>query len=155
MVLSKGPSFRRQQKRFQNDCGGTFTPAPRSYPSREQGRATAPPSTGLRSITAHTPCVPVFGLKLLTLTDLRTPLLVHWYLMWYFSGKMSMLAQVGGGDHLTCRFFAFRETWTSTGGSGFTVKTPREEKCYRVKPASLRTCALLVSHMSSNMKLDR
>lgn len=135
---------------------------PRSYPSREQGRATAPPSTGLRSITGHTghththtPCVPVFGLKLLTLTDLRTPLLVHWYLMWYFSGKMSMLAQVGGGDHMICRFFAFSETWTSTGGSGFTVKTPSEEKRYRVNPASLRTCALLVSHMSSNMKLDR
>ena len=58
--------------------------------------------------------------------------MVHWYLMWYFSGKMSTLAQVGGGDHRTCRFLAFWETWTSTGGSGFTVKTPREEKDYYV-----------------------
>lgn len=63
--------------------------------------------------------------KVLTVTDLWIPLLVHWYLMWYFSGRMSMLPQVGGGDQLTHRFLALLETWTSTGGSGFTAETQR------------------------------
>lgn len=72
-------------------------------------------------------CVPVLKLKVLTLTDFWIPLLVHWYLMWYFKGMMSILIQVEGGDQLSHRLLAFRDTWTSTGGSGFTAKKKKKE----------------------------
>lgn len=72
--------------------------------------------------------VAVYRLKVLTLTDFWIPLLVHWYLIWYFKGMMSILIQVEGGDHLSHRLLAFRVTWTSTGGSGFTAKNKKKKK---------------------------
>lgn len=101
--------------------------------------------------------------SILTLTDFGVPLFSHWYSIWYFRGRMSRLAQEGGGDHSTNRFLVPRgETRTSTGGSGFTTdRNDKERKQFALQSNDTVNIApwsspwVLFSPISSNMKLDR
>lgn len=112
----------------------------------------------------------LFWWRLLTLTNFGVPLTSHRYRMWYFRGTISMLDQVGGGDHSTSKFLTWGETRMSLGGSGFTIDKERRKKGHCEQHDIVSKCWILValnfffsldylsvklSPISSNMKLDR